>query len=1393
MSFYGNVTNVNNTTFTFDRIYRSRLEMDREAQTDGVFIGRYVLVDYDNDGQSYFSRVYLKTENSSSKFYFSSNYDETTRVKFTDTLGESINTTVVKDEIVYALNDGSKQQTFYQCIGSDGQGYANFAEILEPDIPQDNYLYHYLQDKNHYGETYDSVVWQKIYSDSKEKYSKIAELNSVVPSFGLVVDQPTMTPVQPHFDADSTNVSYKLHLQPQWGFKVAHAELQNNSEREVEYPISDATASYSKGIYDINTGLTVQEADNDYAAAIYFNKAGFKSEKEIKSNQAESSNYIGIKTTWKSGAKYNTHNKIDPTETAEKVDTLELEINLPALGDAVSEMWDIVYGFGDSANDNKRNKDIKWDSTDGLRLVTDDETVYNTANVETVAGCINSIHDLMGMIIVDASKSDAVIEAGESADGYDKNKIYYKGNKFFIKDKQYNYTKSNAPEINKVTFSSFNNFFEKMANDDYELAESYVHGNQYYQLNSSTIEIDGIYEPNHYYYIDNNNYILATESAYVENRRYYNITEGERKSNKNYFVAKSHESFIENGKEYYRGLFIRTGNQNDGYGYTAVGEGATYNSSANYVYVDKYILEKESTTGGQVVDIYEIYGNVEVLNLEEFTNRTVIYYRQGNNYIKETKENMPYYSTPKNYITIASIEEPVLYDGYNTLYQINTNDKNVIVEYKKVEDNDHWDSNKTYGVIQTLTTVPNNSTYFYEPGKYYYYPSNDNTKSLILDYSKSAQSGIDYYFQDLLYVMEDYEGIYSKGQLWNLAVTKPTNLKLGRRTEKWVWKELDGFARTFNTIHGLIIEIRNILKTGDYLTRDQQTVQGCINQINDIIRKINELKPGYFIMVDETGRMTSGLPQGDHWIDVVYESGAMIKHKFTAAENGDTESDFNVNGSGVDTINLYTPTVDDAGHVIGKNTETVTLPYGYKTISSVASTDSTDSIAGESKLPGISAVNTQDTVSIDPGNVWVDIRLQKPNIVKIAHAVNAIKTTGMIEQSDLNSDSFPINTLEIPDWSYDKAGHITSKLSHEYILPYGYKTIKASYPPQNQDWNLNPNITSNTSAINTQDVLNINADEWISIDAIKDNGVSKLNFAHRSPVPPTTEIRTIDKAPKFGESFSMPVYIYDSKGHISRELSIGVTVPKGSLDDKAKTESDIITQLSFDDESGALSTTRENLSSIKLNGYSRDAENNNDIAATDTLGVALSKLQTQIIEEESARKTAINNLDSTITSDKSEVITSITQVDGKITNAGKARVGELYLTGWTIGDNTADNTPIADTDTVFKAFGKAQRQINAHKNAIDLLNGSSSAVGSVAYQIASAVPAEKIAKWDAAEANVQSDWNVTDETSDAFIKNKPTLDNFITLETYNTLLERIARLEARIQALENPIPGEVTG
>ena len=49
MSFYGNIKNTARTQFYFDRIYPNRVSMDTNAKKDGIFAGRYVLVEYEQD------------------------------------------------------------------------------------------------------------------------------------------------------------------------------------------------------------------------------------------------------------------------------------------------------------------------------------------------------------------------------------------------------------------------------------------------------------------------------------------------------------------------------------------------------------------------------------------------------------------------------------------------------------------------------------------------------------------------------------------------------------------------------------------------------------------------------------------------------------------------------------------------------------------------------------------------------------------------------------------------------------------------------------------------------------------------------------------------------------------------------------------------------------------------------------------------------------------------------------------------------------------------------------------------------------------------------------------------------------------------------------------------
>jgi len=88
-----------------------------------------------------------------------------------------------------------------------------------------SYLANFNIDISYYNTSrgYDSTVWQKVYSNGIEKYVMIAELNTVVPTFGVTADAPSMLPIAPHFGADTTNVYYDLHWQPSWGFRIKAA------------------------------------------------------------------------------------------------------------------------------------------------------------------------------------------------------------------------------------------------------------------------------------------------------------------------------------------------------------------------------------------------------------------------------------------------------------------------------------------------------------------------------------------------------------------------------------------------------------------------------------------------------------------------------------------------------------------------------------------------------------------------------------------------------------------------------------------------------------------------------------------------------------------------------------------------------------------------------------------------------------------------------------------------------------------------------------------------------------------------------------------------------------------------------------------------------------------
>ena len=225
MGFYGNITNTSKTQFQFDKIYANRYDMERQRGIDGIYAGRYVLIEYDTKFQfDDLQIVFIKP----SGIYTEDKEDKNFEVKpGVVSAGDVVFTAdVEKDPSGGTIYNNV---TYYEVQIMNGE--VTLKELASTSNGP-NYTINYNIDINKFGagRGYDSTVWQKTYMDGQEKYIMIAELNSVVPTFDVSADAPTMAPLVPHFDTQSTDIYYKLHWQPSWGFRIA--EAAPNSGRE---------------------------------------------------------------------------------------------------------------------------------------------------------------------------------------------------------------------------------------------------------------------------------------------------------------------------------------------------------------------------------------------------------------------------------------------------------------------------------------------------------------------------------------------------------------------------------------------------------------------------------------------------------------------------------------------------------------------------------------------------------------------------------------------------------------------------------------------------------------------------------------------------------------------------------------------------------------------------------------------------------------------------------------------------------------------------------------------------------------------------------------------------------------------------------------------------------
>lgn len=1406
MGFYGNITNTSRTQFQFDRTFPNRAVMDNLISTDGVYIGRFVLVEYDKElAADWCTVAYQKTENGIKHFYTGADLSIDSELLYS--VGNIQAGKYIRipgsfydvDGTFISYNKDNPEITFdivYEILSTSSKNMPPQVQDIASKNPLENdYIVNYNIDRAKYGggRGYDSTVWQKVYADGAERYVMIAELNSVVPTFGVSADAPTMSPVAPHFDADSTNMFYRVHWQPGWGLRIKSAapsisvkpiddtgktvngaDIVLSTTTQKHLP-TDENTYWLRSSYDASTGEqknyyympsvnkeTLKTSgewktyngilgDNmKFPAAIYYNKAGFDPA-FISYSDESVKDQITLEPTGLSGYRYNDHKGTGSTEP--QIDTQELSIMLPSIGDSIAQMWDLVYGNKEVNGSDKRNTYITWSAgsivpnVSGLRLVTktEDGYGYEPKKAETLAGAINSVHDLMGMIIQKKNMGLAdVTSAMVKAWGPDY--IYYLEDegRYYRAHKTYSYPESITTSFVKDDrYTNIESYVEWPEDGYYYLdkaatnpvpagggdpypniikGKSYEEGRTYYTTVTPGTPVgefkDGSFTPYKFFVYNRNveainelgekvtvnayqtsldkefnsasSYVSITHEELPEDTRFWSSEETyytatfSRVTNPTEKMLANYELFIldENGKykraEPSKGLnpeityytpgdfkpaktlnsslqhfMVKTKVEGDTYYIeTPIYEEATGVTSANFKDKEYYIktakgqyAKAESFVSGTTYYTKEIIltpqqGQIvikpeyitevflrDINSTAEINGKTGIYcqyrpksYNGHDEYFQLTAANCKGFTSSLVVAFITTnlqIYEPNLYyylveNTQNPLYGSYVFDSNS----EPTEGRRYWsaDSIKYSGQVNVgIKPV-------YEPYKYYYKVGSD----YVLSAAQKRDTQKTYYEKNGLFVKSDTSGSYPIGMEWNLNITTvPSGITLSGRVEQWELQELEGFARHYTTIHGLILRISSLLEQKDDLIRDYDTVQGLINKLRDFFVQMGELRGNQILVTDDRGRITTTTMIDDDWIKTTYPSSGKIKieHQYIGQDSG--KGTHTVNGEtanktltfgGTFTSPSFSFTTDNMGHVntFTTSSKTVTMPTLEFT------PDTSGNVVTDMAMTAGSGANKI---------TFTETRENVGSLALAGYAAPSENVTGITAADSINSAFTKINTLLA---SYDTSitaaanNYITSVTQSNgkvTATTAATTTITQLGTITTGVWQATPIATSYiaNSSITTDKIANIAvtsakiAESAIGTDKIADAAVTnaKINSMDASKLTGTLSISRITDgsitttkladeavtAAKLATNSVTTVKITD--GNVTTAKLANASVTNDKLAASGLDASKITT--------GAMNSER-----VVLTGYTPYTGTDTALIVTDTLLTAIRKLEARI-------------------------------------------------------------------------------------------------------------------------------------------------------------------------------------
>lgn len=408
MGFYGNITNTSKTTFTFDKIYSNRLQMDNSCTSDGIFLGRYVLVEYGLPATQYLVG-YLDN-----------------KIMYDDPSDRSDSHIILCENGKLVKVKRSNQWYLYvgNVTASGTKEWKYLTRITNDRVDDEQYNLNYQIDYPVYGRGYDSTVWIKQYINNQETYVQIAELNTVVPNFSIY----PLLPQDPYVAVDDNSIVYQPGKYYYYDETDSHYKLDNNdikTEGRVYYleselgPAITTDQSSTNLLYKLRvpTNFQLDLDDNN----IYYNKEGFSKTKHFRDDKTE--NTINYKLS-QSGYRfyYNVEQDNVVGEPIEDgYDRKSLVVKLPALGNAVCDTYDLLYGQNrnDSATNfdrtnikgalNTLNRKMSLDKLDTNKLIyfsteTDSDIDDNYMKSATIEG------DNLISVDADIEKNSGVIK-----------------------------------------------------------------------------------------------------------------------------------------------------------------------------------------------------------------------------------------------------------------------------------------------------------------------------------------------------------------------------------------------------------------------------------------------------------------------------------------------------------------------------------------------------------------------------------------------------------------------------------------------------------------------------------------------------------------------------------------------------------------------------------------------------------------------------------------------------------------------------------------------------------------------------------------------------------------------------------------------------------------------